>query len=265
MQIALIALLMEWLVVITTAPPLILTSPRWRARGRVTIAAWFGSLLTAGLLTLISVALAIEFAVDFWQTLEANQNTFDKLFWAFVYSFLPWIVLAGFGIALALINLRLEPLIESRREVGSALESLPLQSMKMRIDGIEVFSFQLAAPVAFAWQGSGAPRIVISSGLVEILDEDELDAVAMHEQAHILQRHQSLKRVAALVQKMSPGIAAGRIFAGELEQLCENAADDLVLRRGAGEPLISALKKMQTAAPNPEVQSRLNRLATKTS
>ena len=270
-SLALIALLMEWVVVITTATPILLqATPLRSTRPRTVIALWFGAMLASGLVSLVAFALAAKQAVDFWFQLESQRDSTEKLLWAFIYSFAPWLLLALGGIAIALINQKLEPLIEKQRDLNQALEQLSLKRHLTDSTAFEVFEVQLDAPLAFTSTLASRSKIVVSSGLKALLTESEFKAVVLHEQAHIRQRHQTLKKIATFIQRITPGIAASKILKSQLEALCEFSADDSAIRQLKRVGLdarfiVGALQKMQTSNPNPLNQERLNRLATKAS
>ena len=80
--IALIALLMEWVLVITTLAPLVLGSGRLGAsRPRAAIVLWFTSLLVSGIASLAAFLIAIAAAIDFWSQLEGKREAPDRLVW----------------------------------------------------------------------------------------------------------------------------------------------------------------------------------------
>lgn len=85
------------------------------------------------------------------------------------------------------------------------------------------------APVAFCIPGA-RPLLVLSSGMVDELDEDELAAVVAHERAHLREHHHLLLLPFVAWQAALPVLpAAGRAHAAVAE-LVEMRADDVALR-----------------------------------
>jgi Zn-dependent protease with chaperone function len=85
------------------------------------------------------------------------------------------------------------------------------------IDTDEVYAYTLPGP---------APTIAISDGLRRTLDDDELDFVIAHEQAHAHHRHDRYKLLALLTTAFVPPIAA---VATGLEYHLERWADEEAL------------------------------------
>ena len=264
---ALMALLLEWVILITTAAPLLLQSSRFTIRNpRTAIALWFGTLVLATVALAVAFTLGVITAVSFWAQLESQKDSPEKIFWAFVFSFVPWILLAFAGITLVLINQRLEPVLEAKRLVRNSIDILAQQrrsDLPSRTFGVEVFEIQLAAPLAFAVSTRKSRRIVLSSGLQELLDPIELQAAVAHEFAHLKQHHQWQKTVAGLIARLTPWLVASKVLVFELSFLCEYAADDAVFRKSQGVALLNALKKMHAKQPDPEVKQRIERLLAK--
>jgi len=105
-------------------------------------------------------------------------------------------------------------------------------------------------PVAFAL-GRRAGRVVVSQGLLALLDDRERDAVIAHEQAHVRLGHHRLlcfaQVVAAALGKATP--AARRAHASlqrELEAIADEAAARTV---GDRRVVARALAKMALAGP----------------
>jgi Zn-dependent protease with chaperone function len=198
---------------------------RFRRRPNLGIAIWFLSLLSAGLAIAAVVALGIASIFQTWISLESNPAGSDAWLGALAISFAPWLIMALAGISLALVNLRIEPLIESARQSQPILEASLRPSSNFM--GSPVFEIDLPVPLAMTSNG----RIVVSSNLKSLLTEDELDAVLWHESGHLALKHNQLKTVARFVKLLSPGLAASKALVVELDVLAELAADGYALRR----------------------------------
>ena len=267
---ALIALLMEWVVLVTTAAPLVMHSARFAGRlPRLAIAIWFTSFAVAGACVIAALAIAAISVLDFWRYLEMQKDSPERTGWAFALSFVPWLLLALSGVTLALINQSLEPLIAHRKVLSDSLENLPSRQIEAPNSilprKVELHEIQLRAPLAFSSSDSREHhRIVVSSGLTDLMNAGELAAVIRHEIAHINQGHQRLKSFALFVARLTPTLVASKLFQLELNRLSEFAADDAVVSSGLGDDLLNALTKICEARPSQLVSQRLARLATTT-
>ena len=69
-----------------------------------------------------------------------------------------------------------------------------------------------AAPNAMALRGPGGPTVVVTTGLLETLEGDELDAVLAHEIAHIANRDATVMTVAWLLPTITYYIAIAAAY-----------------------------------------------------
>jgi Zn-dependent protease with chaperone function len=104
------------------------------------------------------------------------------------------------------------------------------------------------APVAFCIPGA-KPLLVLSSGMVEELADDELAAVVAHERAHLAEHHHLLLLPFVAWEAALPVLpAAGRAHAA-VRELVEMRADDVALRSLDGaEPRRTLARAIITAA-----------------
>jgi Zn-dependent protease with chaperone function len=126
----------------------------------------------------------------------------------------------------------------------SAVRPLPLP------DGPAGHVLGTERPVAYAL-GGRVGRVVVSQGLLALLDERERDAVVAHEQAHVRLRHHRLlcfgQVVASALGKAAP--AARRAHAS-LERELEAIADEAAARTvGDRQVVARALAKTALAGP----------------
>jgi Zn-dependent protease with chaperone function len=223
-QLLAIPVLLEWVVLITTLAPMVFVG-RFRSRPNLGIAIWFLSLLSAGLALASVAALGVVSIFNTWVSLETQPAGSQAWLGALLISFAPWLIMALAGISLAMVNLRIEPLIESARQSQPILDA----SMRHLTNFMGKAVFEIDLPVALAMTSKG--RIVVSNNLKVLLKEAELEAVFWHETGHIALRHNELKAVARFVKLLSPGLAASKALVRELDELAEKAADGYALRR----------------------------------
>ncbi len=231
----LIPIALEWVVLVTTLAPVLYPGKKFmRNRPRTALVIWFGTLLSAGLATALALATAIWSIYDTWVLLEANPAGSQNWFAALLISFAPWVLLALTGVSIALINLRIEPLVIEAKDAQPQLSAASKPVMDFM--GAEVCEVQL--PIAFAM--ASRSQILVSSTLREAATDEQFEAVLWHELAHLKQRHFHLKALAAFVRLLSPWLAASKALVAEVHELCEIAADQAALKKVSGPTLRSA-------------------------
>ncbi|MFD2094099.1 M48 family metalloprotease [Blastococcus deserti] len=89
------------------------------------------------------------------------------------------------------------------------------------------------APVAFCIPGA-RPLLVLSSGMVAELDEDQLAAVVAHERAHLRERHHLLLLPFVAWEAALPVLPAAARAHAAVRELVEMRADDVALASLSG-------------------------------
>lgn len=232
----LIPIAIEWVILVTTLAPIVLVG-RFDARPKLGLTLWFGSLLSSGLAA--AIALAVAFSSIFSTYAKLLETPFGSTDWqsTLAVSFAPWLILAISGVALALINQRLEPLIIVARESKPLIDAAA--KPWMTFEGHEVCTIEV--PIFLAATARG--RILISKIAAEALDELELQAVLWHEVGHIRGRHNALKQLASLVRLLSPWLTVSRALVPEVDRLVEIDADVYALRHVDPELLTSTRRR----------------------
>ncbi len=105
-------------------------------------------------------------------------------------------------------------------------------------------------PVAYCLPGL-RPRVVVSRGIVAVLDEAELRAVLEHELAHVAARHDLVVLPFVALGATFPRLAPVRCALEQVALLVEVLADDRAARRHGGRVLARALVKASAGAPPP--------------
>ncbi|MEW1757573.1 M56 family metallopeptidase [Streptomyces cyaneofuscatus] len=100
-----------------------------------------------------------------------------------------------------------------------------------------------AVPAAYCLPGR-RPRIVVSTGAVDLLSGAELGAVIEHERAHILGRHHLILSGSHAFAWVFPGVPLARHVREQIPLLLEMAADDRALRRFPRGTLAAAMFAM---------------------
>jgi Zn-dependent protease with chaperone function len=115
-------------------------------------------------------------------------------------------------------------------------------------DGVAV----LDHPAAVAYCVPGVrPRIVVSEGTIDLLDEPEFHAVIAHERGHASEGHGLVLLPLVSVRKVLAFVPYARLAAPSVAGLLEMAADDYAAQREDSGALISALVSMSTAGARP--------------
>ena len=105
-----------------------------------------------------------------------------------------------------------------------------------------------ALPVAYCLPGLRS-RVVLSSGVLSLLREDEVRAVLAHEAAHVDQRHDLVVLPFVALRATFPRLPVVRTAAAEVALLVEMLADDRAARRHPREVLARALYKVTAQTP----------------
>ncbi|MGH2573292.1 MAG: M56 family metallopeptidase [Actinomycetota bacterium] len=104
--------------------------------------------------------------------------------------------------------------------------------------GEPVYVLPLDRPEAYS-VGSLRGRVVVSRGLLEVLDEQERRAVLLHEEGHLRALHQPLLIVSRAVQAALRPLPSAGLAMALLEQAMEESADEYAAER-LGDPAVVA-------------------------
>lgn len=239
--------------------------PRWRVRvGFLTVFGMFGatvSLLAAILLPEVLVAGNVR---EIWQTCTAAF----RAIWESPLERWPSIVA---GIVLAVVLGRFAwALVASVRATRRA--RVVIEETRRRSDvGYHLHVLPVDLPEAYSVPGLRG-QVVLTRGLLAVLDEDEQRAVLMHEVGHLKARHHLILSVAKAVNAaLSPVVPTVWALAG-LEQAVEEAADEYAASRlGSALPVATGLSKAALAGlssplgalsigSGPDIPARVHRL-----
>lgn len=105
-------------------------------------------------------------------------------------------------------------------------------------------------PLAYCLPGSGSVT-VLSSGLLEKLNERELRAVLAHESAHLDQRHDLLLLAFASWNDALPWLPTTSLELEAVSELVEELSDDAALRISSRQDLLGALAVVALAPGGP--------------
>lgn len=97
------------------------------------------------------------------------------------------------------------------------------------------------APVAYCLPGGARSVTVLSDGLVDLLEPGELEAVLLHEQTHLTQRHHLLLWAFAAWRAALPWLPTSQLAQRSVNELIEMLADDEALKSVEKASLIQAI------------------------
>ncbi len=231
-----IPLAIEWVILITALMPKLLVG-MFHNVPRFALTLWFTYFVSSVL------AGAAAIFITFWALLELLQYSTDsKILATELGSQLGlWLMVAASGVAIALVNLKTEPLIE---QAGVATRELTSTAKLFGVfQRIRLYEVAFPAALAFATRLNSKPAIVISDHARKEMNQDEIEAIYWHELAHIKGRHNFLKSVAKLVALLTPNFRASRYFRLETDHLVELVADNFAKKRVSEATLKSAREK----------------------
>ncbi|MEV6304818.1 M56 family metallopeptidase [Actinoplanes sp. NPDC051861] len=135
------------------------------------------------------------------------------------------------------------------------------------LGGGEVRVLDGPLPLAYCVPGR-SPRVVLSDGVLRVLDREQVDAVLAHERAHLRHRHELVMESFTAFYRAVPRPLRSRQPLDAVHLLLEMVADDAARRRTGPAPLRAALARLADAVPlaeevaaDPEGESRRRRLA----
>jgi hypothetical protein len=105
-------------------------------------------------------------------------------------------------------------------------------------------------PAAYCVAGPH-PTVILTTGALQALDRDQLDAVLAHERAHLAGHHHQLLAIARIGRQVLPFIPLMRDTDTQIARLVELHADDAATGTRDPGPLATALVVLATAAASP--------------
>ncbi|GGY15038.1 hypothetical protein GCM10010384_20890 [Streptomyces djakartensis] len=150
-----------------------------------------------------------------------------------------WVALSAAAVAPAAFAAALaRELVSAGRHRARHAELLRL--VGTRRPELRATVLQHETPAVYCLPGR-APQVVISSGALHVLAEQQLTAVLEHERAHIAGRHHLLTAAAVACGRTFRGLPLAESVRTEVPLLLEMAADDRALRRCSRDALATAL------------------------
>ena len=246
-MIAAAAALSVCLLLLAVVVPPVLQRASWPTRSpALALLLWQAVGLAGGLLA-IEIAVTVALSAAGTSHLEAVRALVDGRFESMpVWSGVA--LAAGTLILLRLLSVLLASFGTTLRARRSNRELVDLVATRNPLLA-QARVVEHALPVAYCLPGL-RPRVVLSSGVLALLSDEELRAVLAHESAHVDQRHDLVVLPFLALRDTFPALPGVRIAVDEVALLVEMLADDRALRRHPPQALARALYKVG-AAPAP--------------
>ncbi len=242
------------MVVAVLGPPLLTRATRSGAAPRLAMAAWSAAMGSVVLSWALAGVLLTADLVRGWgrldQLLAACFATLQAAavggYGGFLQAVIA-VVTATTVLALAVLAVRVgagvrRAHVHSRRHAEAAV--LAARGAARGPGGSVVLEVEQRSVYCLA----GRPAtIVITSGALAALADDQLAAVLDHEHAHLAGRHHQLLGLARALARTLPGMRLFTEGTVELARLAEMRADDAAAQRHGGDTVVGAL--LALAAP----------------
>jgi Zn-dependent protease with chaperone function len=238
--------------VVTLLAPVVLTRGVWWVRHpRLALRSWLVALtVAAGSLLSSVVTAAVIVATD--AHVDGVGAPAAGLF--------AWCGLGVAGGVGALLAANAEPISAAKQRSDVAVTILVARATVRteRIGGQEVAYVATAEPIACS---TADGRVLIATGVEAAMPRACVRAVIEHERAHVLGRHDLIRRVAALNAAAFPRLRTAREFRRTVALLIELVADDAAARVCGPATVCNALALMDRIDPDPGLHLRAARLA----
>ena len=232
-----------YLVILGAFAPKLLRRAGWVLRApRLAIAVW-QALSTAWIVSLVILGLTL--AQRLLERLAWPQdqppNTARELI----------IAAAGLGLAAAIIArasyVIARELAWARRQ--QRLHLLALELAGQHADGLDATVIDHDTPAVYSLPAPHAPEtIIVSTGALRILSDEELAVAVAHERGHLRHHDHLVTAIAGALHLAFPRVPLLRDARHEIEVLAEMAADDHARRDHSTDALASALLALAAAS-----------------
>lgn len=130
---------------------------------------------------------------------------------------------------------------------------------ELDVDGLRILDGEM--PLAYCVPGR-SPRVVLSDGALQVLDDTQVAAVLAHEQAHLRHRHDVVTESFTAFYRAVPAPLRSRAPLDAVHLLLEMVADDAARRRCGADAVRGALERLAAdGASETDRSRRLDRLA----
>lgn len=210
----------------------------WVGRPRLALGWWLAS-LGAGVAGIVVAVGALVLPAPAWEGSGCLGCGPAGVFW---WSLALALALGGL---LALVGARAEACWAHERASRTSATVLVAGARPIgrSADGTPVLVVDDPRPVALSTSACGG-HILLSASLVAELSAEDLQVVVAHEQAHLRERHEWVRRLARLNHLCFPRLLGARVLESRVHLMLELIADDGAVRAYGAERTASALTAM---------------------
>lgn len=249
MRLPVLLILLTQLAVTGWLLPLAVARGAWaRSRPLIGLIIVHGSALAHVVGTLVLGALAAHDAVEqamIW-LVHADQDRLHQAYAGDRRIDPAWDIALLLVVAL-LIALGLSTLRGARRVRLVRREHQLLRSVARRPEG-DVTVLDNTSPAVWCVPGRRGGRIFVTTGTLDVLTNEELQAAFEHERAHLARHHHAMVFVADTITSVIGTYGFLRDYPALVRQLVELDADDAALRNSSPRVLASALLRLSEFA-----------------
>ncbi|WP_294566634.1 M56 family metallopeptidase [uncultured Arthrobacter sp.] len=232
--------------------PIALSRARWPARSPFTAMVLWQSIALAGGLSMIGAMLVwglaplgdnlLSASIGLWNVLM-EQKPAETLGIIHVFA-LSAATLLGVHLVFTLML----TFIRIQRQRRRHRSMLRLLSSPVK-DSPATLVINHPTPVAYCLPGGARSVTVLSDGLLEMLSQEELNAVLTHENAHLQQRHHLLLWAFAAWRSALPWLPTSQLAQVAVTELIEMLADDQALKHVDEGTLVRAIAIVAAGSP----------------
>lgn len=247
---------LAYAVIVTTAAPMVLTHGTWQVwRPRLALASWHAAVLTAAAAAV--AALGRSFGIAAGHRTDQSVDTSV----AITVTVAVWIALVAFAALMAFLLAHGERIVrlDAAHRLGLD-QGVHARQIAVEIHGRLVVRFlDSTHPAAYSFRAP-EPTIVLTTGIRDLLSEDELDSVIEHERAHLDQHHHLAIMLSILNSRLVPRWAPAAKMEPVTRFLAELIADDRAAKVCGPQVTANALAKMATVTDTSGLTTRSVRL-----
>jgi Zn-dependent protease with chaperone function len=158
------------------------------------------------------------------------------------------VVVAAWASRLTFVLIRAALAVERLPAADRLPPRLKSSVARSGVERMNVHCISSNLPIAFC-AGARRPRIIVSDGLAEQLDERELEAVLLHERQHLYEREPVVRAACEAAAQVLVFFPLARWWSRRRIEEAELRADQAALRRVGPRPVAAALFRLGSSAP----------------
>ena len=253
MELRTIVVLIALYAAISLFVPRILADPQFVSkRPGFVLYAWFISLIIAALSLLTALVGLIALAL----AQHSEEDYTSSIFVPILINIIGWVAVGVLGILAFRFVAAMGDLRSARNDMAERVALVVPSTGLSSINGHLVAIVESTQPILMAVPGPD--YILLSTQLRDSLDPELLNAALAHEQAHLDQRHGTIRAAGALAMAVAPGFSASERMAQATRITTELLADDAAASKFSKHTVAQALRA--SFGTSPLIEERVARL-----